>query len=87
MIYDVVAYAKRCHVCQLDVDFIYQTPKFLHPTTALWPFENWGIKIIRPINPPSTKRQQVILAITNYFSKWVEAIPLKEAKAPKKSNY
>ena len=29
------------------------------------------------INPPSSKGHQWILAITDYFRKWVEAIPMK----------
>jgi transposase InsO family protein len=33
--------------------------------------------MISKINPPSSKGQQYILAITGYFTKWVEAIPMK----------
>ena len=35
---------------------------------------------IGPINPPTSKGHRFILAITEYFSKWAEVIPLKEAK-------
>ena len=38
------------------------------------------MNIIRPINPPTSKGHQFILVITDYFSKWVEAISLKEVK-------
>ena len=34
-----------------------------------------------PIHPPSSKGHRFILAITDYFSKWAEAIPLREVKA------
>src|SRR3954470_16830199 len=34
-----------------------------------------------PIHPPSSKGHRFILAITDYFSKWAEAIPLQEVKA------
>jgi len=33
-----------------------------------------------PISPPSSKGYQFILARTNYFSKWAEAISLREVK-------
>ena len=36
--------------------------------------------VIGPISPPSSKGQWFILAITDYFSKWTEAIPLREVK-------
>jgi len=39
-----------------------------------------GMDIIKPISPPTSKGHQFILAITDYFSKWAEAIPLKEVK-------
>ena len=41
----------------------------------------WGMDVIRPINPPTSKGHWFILAITDYFSKWAEVIPLKEVKA------
>ena len=80
MISDVVAYAKRCHAFQIHSDFIHQALGHLHPTSSSWPFEMWGIDVIGPIPPSTSKGHQLILAVTNYFSKWAEAIPLKEVK-------
>jgi hypothetical protein len=42
-----------------------------------WPFRGWGMDMIGKINPPSSKGHQFILAITDYFTKWVDAIPMK----------
>ena len=75
---DAIKYAQRCKACQIHVDFIHQPPELLHPTIASWPFEVWGIDIVKPISPSSKKGHRFILAITDYFSKWVEAIPLIE---------
>ena len=42
-----------------------------------WPFRGWGIDIIGQIHPPSNKGHKFIVVATYYFTKWVEAIPLK----------
>jgi len=80
MIVDAVEYAKRCKACQIHADFIYQPLELLHPTVTSWPFKAWGIDILGPISPPSAKYHRFILTITDYFSKWAEAIPLVEVK-------
>jgi len=80
MIPDDIVYAKRCHACQIYGDFIHQAPGHLHPTTSSWPFEMWGMDVVGPISSPSSKGHQFILAITEYFSKWAEVIPLNEIK-------
>jgi len=80
MIPNAIAYAKRCNACQIHGNFIHQAPEHLHPTTSSWPFEMWGMDVIGPISPPSSKGHRFILTITNYFSKWAEAIPQKEVK-------
>jgi len=36
--------------------------------------------MVGPISPPLSKGHRFILTITNYFSKWAEAIPLREVK-------
>jgi len=80
MIPDVIAYAKRCLASQIHSDFVHQAPGNFHPTTASWPFEMWGMDVIGPISPPTSKGNRFILAITDYFSKWAEVFPLKEVK-------
>jgi hypothetical protein len=48
----------------------------MNPIIKPWSFRGWGMDMIGKINPPSTKGHQYILAITDYFIKWVEAIPM-----------
>ncbi|KAA0050334.1 uncharacterized protein E6C27_scaffold88G00600 [Cucumis melo var. makuwa] len=52
----------------------------LHPTIASWPFEAWGLDLVGPITPKSSGCHSYILAGTEYFSKWAETVPLREAK-------
>ncbi|KAM2471714.1 hypothetical protein ACFX1W_046951 [Malus domestica] len=75
---DCVEHAKRCQACQFHANFIHQPP--LHPTVASWPFNAWGLDIVGPITPKSSAGEAYILAATDYFSKWAEAIPLREVK-------
>lgn len=80
MVKDCLGYAKKCHQCQVHADVIHRPPNPIHPTVASWPFECWGTHIIGPIEPPSSLGHRFILAATDYFSKWAEAIPLREVK-------
>ena len=87
MITDAIKYAQRYKACQIHVDIIHQPPKLLHPLVASWPFDAWGIDIIGPIIPPSAKGHRFILTITDYFSKWVEAISFTEVKTTNVVNF
>ncbi|XP_020593902.1 uncharacterized protein K02A2.6-like [Phalaenopsis equestris] len=81
MTLDCIEYAKRCHQCQVFSPVLQQPSSVLHSKVASWPFEAWGTNIMGPIDPPSSRGHQFILATTDYFSKWAEAILLREVKA------
>jgi hypothetical protein len=49
----------------------------MNPIIKPWPFRGWGMDMISKIKSPSSKGHQFILAITDYFTKWVEAVPMK----------
>jgi hypothetical protein len=49
----------------------------MNPILKPWPFRGWGMDMIGKIKPLSNKGHQYILVITDYFTKWVEAIPMK----------
>jgi transposase InsO family protein len=40
--------------------------------------QGWGINLIGQIYPASSKNHKFILVATDYFTKWVEAVPLKK---------
>jgi hypothetical protein len=43
--------------------------------------------MIGKINPPSSRGHQFILAITGYFTKWVEAVPMKSVASKDVINF
>ncbi|XP_019240297.1 PREDICTED: uncharacterized protein LOC109220284 [Nicotiana attenuata] len=79
MVKDCMDYAKRCQACQFHANYIHQPPEPFHPTVASWPFDAWGLDVVGPL-PKSSMGHMYILAATDYFSKWAEAVPLKEVK-------
>ncbi|XP_058103086.1 uncharacterized protein LOC131246729 [Magnolia sinica] len=80
MFTDAIDYAKQCHECQTHGDVIHMPPEDLHQIVTSWPFATCGVDVIGSINPPSSKGKQYILAATDYFSKWTEAIALRNVK-------
>ena len=50
----------------------------LHPIQVNQHFSQWGLHFICPINPPYSFVHEYILATTYYFTKWTEAIALKD---------
>ncbi|KAK3004741.1 hypothetical protein RJ639_019602 [Escallonia herrerae] len=79
MVKDYLDYAKRCQACQFHANFIHQPPELLHPTVVSWPFDGWGQDVVG-LQQKSFGGHLYILAVTDYFSKWAEAFPLKEVK-------
>ena len=73
-------YAKHCETCQFHANFIHQPRKPLQPTLASWSFKAWGLNLVGLIMPKSSNGHFYILVVTNYFSKWIEVVPLREVK-------
>jgi len=42
----------------------------------------WGMDVIGLISPSTSRGHRFIFAIMDYFSKWAEAVPLKQVKTP-----
>ena len=76
MVQDSMECAKKCETCQYHTNFIHQSLEPLHPTVASWPFDAWGLDEIGPL-PKSSGGHLYILAATDYFSQWAEAVPLR----------
>eukprot|EP00253_Pinus_taeda_P024079 PITA_24079 len=74
---DTHEYVRKCRSCQVSSGR-QRKPAFpLQPVNIDQPFEQWAVDIIGEITPQSSKQHKYILTATDYFTKWVEAIPLK----------
>ena len=49
-----------------------------HVVTAA-SFQQWGLDFIGEINPHSSSQHKYILTATDYFTKWIEAIPTRNS--------
>jgi hypothetical protein len=49
----------------------------MHLNYILWPFRGWGFGFVGEILPSSSKGHQFMLVATYYFTKWIEAVALK----------
>jgi hypothetical protein len=51
----------------------------LKPMASSGPFQQWGLDFIREIHPTSSGQHRWILNATYYFTKFIEAIPTRNA--------
>eukprot|EP00253_Pinus_taeda_P007159 PITA_07159 len=78
---DAHSYVRKCQVCQ-TVSRRQKKPTLpLQLVNIEQHFDQWGLDITGEIIPHSSKQHRYILIATNYFTKWVEAVPLKTANA------
>jgi hypothetical protein len=76
---DVCTKIKACAKCQ-KFSRKQQLKSFpLKPVVASGPFQQWGLDFIGEIHPTSNGQHRWILTTTNYFTKWIEVIPIRNA--------
>ena len=71
-------YARKCDACQRSGGRLSKAVDLLQPVTISDPFEQWGIDVIGKINMNSSLQHRYILTATDYFTRLVEAIPLRK---------
>eukprot|EP00253_Pinus_taeda_P017498 PITA_17498 len=81
MFRDAHEYVRRCRNCQTSSGRQKKSAFPLQTVNIEQPFEQWGLDIIGEITPNSSKQHKYILTATDYFTKWVEAIPLKKTNS------
>jgi hypothetical protein len=77
MVDDCIRYKKGCRACQRFGDVQTVLASMLHPVVKVCPFRGWRLDFIIEVHPTSAKRHRFVLVVTDYFTKWTEAIPLK----------
>nr|KYP42718.1 Pro-Pol polyprotein [Cajanus cajan] len=80
IIKDCLEFAKSYEECQRHGPIQRVPTSELNSIIKPWPFRGWAIDIIGQIHPPSSKNHKYILVAIDYFTKWVEEIPLKEVE-------
>jgi hypothetical protein len=73
---DAHTYSRNCKTCQISTGREKREVIPLQSMTVSRSFEKLGLDIIGEITPRYSKQHKYILTSTNYFMKWVEAIPL-----------
>lgn len=77
MINDCFRYYKGCKACQEFGDIQLVPASMLNPIIKPWPFRGWVLDFVGMIHPASSKGHRFVLVATNYFTKWSEAVPLR----------
>eukprot|EP00253_Pinus_taeda_P015322 PITA_15322 len=76
---DVYKAIKICQECQIFEGKQKLQPLPLKPIEISAPFQQWGLDFIGEIHLASSGQHRWILTATNYFTKWIEAIPTRQA--------
>jgi len=76
---DVYKEVSKCHECQIfdGKGKLQSLP--LKPISVEAPLRQWGLDFIGEIHPQSLAQHKWILTTIDYFTKWIEAIPTRQA--------
>eukprot|EP00253_Pinus_taeda_P004884 PITA_04884 len=76
---DVKKFVVSCHKAKSLKGKEKLLPLPLKPISTEKPFQQWGLNFIGEIHPSSSGQHKWILTATDYFTKWIEAIPCIQA--------
>ena len=76
---DVYKKIATCHECHIFYGKKKLVPLPLMPIYIEVPFQQWGLDFIGDIHPSSSGQHCWIPTATNYFTKWIKAIPTRQA--------
>ena len=72
---DATDLVRRCKICQEHAKISRLPSEPLTSITSPWPFQQWGLDILRPL-PIGKGQCKFIIVAVDYFTKWAEAEPL-----------
>ncbi|XP_074300500.1 uncharacterized protein LOC141631777 [Silene latifolia] len=67
---DAIYYVKKCKECQRHAPVSHQPVEHMYPIISPWPFMKWRMDIVGPLRRASGN-MAYMLAMTDYFSKWI----------------
>ncbi|XP_057864631.1 uncharacterized protein LOC131072486 [Cryptomeria japonica] len=76
---DAHVWDRKCKECALFAGKERLATLPLQPIQVEQPFMRWGLDFIGVINPSSSAGNKWVLTTIDYFTKWTEAVALKEA--------
>jgi ribonuclease HI len=76
---DVCKRVRACIKCQKFAGKQQLRSLPLNPVVVSGPFQQWGLDFIGEIHPASSGQHRWILTATDFFTKWIEAIPTRSA--------
>ncbi|KAK1406298.1 hypothetical protein QVD17_41591 [Tagetes erecta] len=76
---DSMDYTRKCDVCQRYSNTLHQPAEPLYPIVSSWPFTKWGMDIVGKL-PKALGGKVFTLAMTDYFSRWIEAESFAQVK-------
>lgn len=79
MTYDIDEWIGTCAACNRRKPSPYGKVGQLYPLSAKEPFAMWGMDLLEL--PLSINKNKYLLVMTDYFTRWVEAIPLPNKEA------
>lgn len=65
-----------CDICQKSGRKLVISAPELHPVPVVAPWHHIGIDFIGPISPASHQGNKYILTIGDYFTKFMQAVPM-----------
>jgi hypothetical protein len=77
MINDCFRYYKGCESYQKFRDVQLAPAAILHPIIKPWSFHGWALDFVGQIHPASSKGHRFVLVTIDYFTTWMESVPLK----------
>ena len=77
---DTLDFTKRCRQCQQFANVPHTLPNNLLSLSSPWPFVMWGMDI-QGLLPKAPRAVKYLLVAIDYFTKWIEARPLREILA------
>ena len=83
---DATDLVKKCRICQEHAKISRLPSEPLTSITSPWPFQQWGLDILRPL-PIGKGQCKFIIVAVDYFTKWAEAEPLATITEQKIRNF